>query len=187
MVLPAWIIAGMTDIHTCPQPDSFVGYNNRVNRHEVGMNIEYRESAPSIEHYFPLFETTGWNREYSVAPDDLAKALAGSQYVVAAWVDGMLVGTGRVVTDGVLHAMLYDVIVHPDYQGRGIGSTLVSMLVQWCCAANIRAIELFCARGRSSFYGKNGFNPRPQNAPGMSYAKQTPTARPRHKVFDRSR
>lgn len=151
------------------------------------MSIEYKTTAPSIEPYFALFETTGWNREYSVTPEDLVKALSGSQYVVAAWDEGKLVGTGRVVTDGVLHAMLYDVIVHPDFQGHGIGSTVLSMLVEWCCAAGIRDIQLFCARGRSSFYGKNGFNPRPLNAPGMSYAKQPPSNRPRRKVLDRSR
>lgn len=151
------------------------------------MNIEYQTSAPSIDNYFALFETTGWNREYKVTPDDLAKALAGSQFVVAAYNDGKLIGSGRIVTDGVLHAMLYDVIVHPDFQDHGIGSTILDMLVQWCCAANIRDIELLCARGRSSFYGKNGFNPRPQNAPGMTYAKQPPTARPRRKILDRSR
>jgi GNAT superfamily N-acetyltransferase len=151
------------------------------------MNIEYKTSNPSIEDYYALYETTGWNREVNVTPADLARALTGSQYVVAAYVDGKLVGSGRVVTDGVLHAMMYDLIVHPDYQGRSIGSTILGKLVQWCCAANIREIELFCARGRSSFYGKNGFNPRPQNAPGMSYEKESPSPRPRRKVLDRSR
>jgi len=150
------------------------------------MDIEYQTSAPPKDSYFTLFETTGWNRDYNVTPDELVRVLAGSQYLVAAYDEGKLVGSGRVVTDGVLHAILYDVIVHPDYQGRNIGSTILGMLVHWCCASNIRDIELFCARGRSSFYGKNGFNPRPQNAPGMSFTKEAPTPRPRRKVLGRS-
>jgi GNAT superfamily N-acetyltransferase len=154
---------------------------------EASMHIEYQTSNPSIEDYYSLYETTGWNREFNVTSADLARALAGSQYVVTAYVDEKLVGSGRVVSDGVLHAMIYDLIVHPDYQGHSIGSTILSRLVQWCCGANVREIELFCARGRSSFYGKNGFNPRPQNAPGMFYEKESPAPRPRHKVLDRSR
>jgi GNAT superfamily N-acetyltransferase len=151
------------------------------------MSVEYRTSPPSMESYFDLFETTGWNREYSVTSQELATTLAGSQHVVTAYEGEKLVGSGRVVTDGVLHAMIYDLIVHPDHQGHSIGSTILDMLVQWCCAAGIRDIELFCARGRSSFYGKNGFNPRPQNAPGMFFEKESPTPRARHKVLDRSR
>jgi GNAT superfamily N-acetyltransferase len=158
-----------------------------VDPHEEGMNIDYQIGVPAIEPYFALYETTGWNREYTITPDELGRVLAASQYVVAAYDEGKLIGSGRVVTDGVLHAMLYDVIVHPDYQGHGIGSAILGMLVQWCCCSNIRDIQLFSTRGRSSFYGKNGFNPRPQNAPGMSYEKQPPSARPRHKVLDRSR
>ena len=151
------------------------------------MKIDYQTTAPATDSYYKLYETTGWNRELSVTPADLARALAGSQYIVAAYVDGKLVGTGRVVSDGVLHAMLYDLIVHPDYQGHSIGSTILGMLVQWCCAANIRDIELLCSRGRSSFYGKNGFNPRPQNAPGMAFEKEAPMPRTRRKVLDRTR
>ena len=143
------------------------------------MNIEYQTSNPSSDQYFALFETTGWNREFLVTPDDLAIAVANSQYVVTAYDGEKLIGFGRVVTDGVLHAMLYDMIVHPDYQGRGIGTTILGMLVKWCNEAHIRDIQLFCARGKSAFYGKSGFNPRPGDAPGMSYMRQKGALKPR--------
>lgn len=28
---------------------------------------------------------------------------------------------GRAITDGEYHATIYDVVVHPDYQGQGMG------------------------------------------------------------------
>jgi hypothetical protein len=54
-----------------------------------------------------------------------------------------MVGFGRIVTDQVLHAMIY-----------------------------IRDIQLFCARGKQAFYEKHGFVVRPIDAPGMQYQRE---------------
>ncbi|MBN2678532.1 MAG: GNAT family N-acetyltransferase [Anaerolineaceae bacterium] len=149
------------------------------------MSIDYQTSLPDAEACLRLFDTTGWNHDYKVTASDYARALAESQYWVSAYDGQKLIGFGRVVTDGVLHAMIYDMIVDPDHQGCGIGSTILNMLVKWCTASNIRDIQLFSARGRSSFYGKNGFNPRAVNAPGMDYAKQPAAGRVKRKVYSR--
>jgi hypothetical protein len=37
--------------------------------------------------------------------------------------------------------------------------------------ANIRDIQLFCARGQRAFYEKRGFVARPDDAPGMQYKR----------------
>jgi len=42
------------------------------------------------------------------------------------------VGFGRIVTDGILHAMVYDLITDPEYQGSGVGSEVLRMLVAKC-------------------------------------------------------
>jgi GNAT superfamily N-acetyltransferase len=135
------------------------------------MKIAFEHQPPSLENFFSLFETTGWNREYRATPEELGRAIANSQFVVAVYDGEILVGFGRLVTDGVLHAMIYDMIVHPAYQGRGIGTQILQMLLQWCQRANIRDIQLFCAQGKWAFYEKNGFVRRPADAPGMQYSK----------------
>jgi len=61
------------------------------------------------------------------------------------------------VTDQVLHAMIYDLIVDPGYQRQGLGSQVLDRLVARCQEANIRDIQLFCARGKQAFYEKHGF------------------------------
>jgi N-acetylglutamate synthase-like GNAT family acetyltransferase len=58
-------------------------------------------------------------------------------------------------------------IIHPDYQGRGLGSRVLERLVQNCKEHNIRDIQLFSAKDKSEFYEKFGFEKRPTNAPGM--------------------
>jgi GNAT superfamily N-acetyltransferase len=45
---------------------------------------------------------------------------------IAAWYDGVLVGVARVITDGYLYAALADIVVHPDYQRRGVGRQLMN-------------------------------------------------------------
>ncbi len=131
------------------------------------MEIKYRVQIPDRQQFLALFDTTGWNHEYQATADELARMLTNSQFLVAAYDGEGLVGFGRVVTDGVLHAMIYDMIVRPDYQGQGIGTRILHMLVQWCRQGRIRDIQLFCAGGKRAFYEKNGFMARPADAPGM--------------------
>lgn len=133
------------------------------------MIIMLKNKIPSIEKFWPLFLSTGWNDEYALSPQELSSALCNSWYVVSAYEDERLIGLGRVVSDGILHAMIYDLIVDPGFQERGVGSQVLEKLVERCLDANIRDIQLFCARGKEEFYRKRGFVPRPLDAPGMEW------------------
>lgn len=131
--------------------------------------IQYTTSRPAIDQFWQLFLTTGWNDEYHLAPDDLSRALEHSWHMVCAYERERLIGFGRVVSDTSLHAMIYDLIVDPDYRQRGIGGYILEQLVERCLEEKIRDIQLFCARGKRAFYEKRGFSARPEDGPGMSY------------------
>jgi GNAT superfamily N-acetyltransferase len=135
----------------------------------MGMELEYRESLPDPSEYFALFESTGWNQEYGLTPEELHAAVGRSWFLLTAYWEGRLVGTGRVVSDGVLHALIVDVIVPPEYQGSGIGTSIMARLIERCRAARIRDVQLFCARGKAPFYRRLGFVDRPAEAPGMDF------------------
>jgi Sortase and related acyltransferases len=137
------------------------------------MSIIYKNDQPQMEQYFNLFETTGWNAEYCLNKEELSHSVKNSYYTVSAYDAKKLVGFGRVVSDGIIHAMIYEMIVDPDYQGEGIGSTILNMLVDKCLANNIRDIQLFCAKGKKVFYERHGFTARENNAPGMQYKRDT--------------
>ena len=134
--------------------------------------IEYRTDLPSTEPVWALFQTTGWYASAPVTPEELILAVSNSWFWIAAYDAERLVGFGRIVTDEVLHAMIYDLIVHPDYQMRGIGSRILERLVDQCLRLGIRDIQLFCARGKRAFYEKRGFAARPDDAPGMQYQRE---------------
>jgi ribosomal protein S18 acetylase RimI-like enzyme len=135
------------------------------------MSITYKTDLPQIDQYFSLFETTGWNSEYCLTKEDMSLSLSNSYYTVSAYEELRLVGFGRIVSDGIIHAMIYEMIVDPDYQGEGIGSSILKMLVDKCLKNNIRDIQLFCAKGKQIFYERHGFSVRENNAPGMQYER----------------
>jgi ribosomal protein S18 acetylase RimI-like enzyme len=136
------------------------------------LSVELRTELPTTEQFWNLFMTTGWNRDYQLSPEDLIKAIANSWHTVSVYVHDKLVGFGRVNTDGIMHAMIYEVIVDPDYRRNGFGTRIVDTLVNKCLEANIHDIQLFCAPGYQSFYEKCGFKGRPSTAPGMDYCRR---------------
>ena len=131
------------------------------------LKILYRETLPAPADYHQLFETTGWNQSYRADADELYRAISSSWYMLSAYSRDELVGFGRVVSDGVLYALICDLIVKPSCQGRGIGSTLLNKLIDRCRRRQVRVIWLFSAEGKSSFYKVFGFDERPADAPGM--------------------
>jgi ribosomal protein S18 acetylase RimI-like enzyme len=136
------------------------------------MSTEYRYDLPDQDAFYRLFETTGWNEDYQVNRDELFQALKNSWYTLSAYENEKLVGFGRLVCDGVLHAVLFDVIIHPDFQNRG--KKIAHDLVIKCIAHKIRDIQLFCAKGKIGFYEKCGFVKRPHNGPGMEIKMKYP-------------
>jgi GNAT superfamily N-acetyltransferase len=130
-------------------------------------DIEYCTNQPNRDAYSALFETTGWNAKYKATPEDLARALGNSWYILSAYAEGELVGFGRVMCDGVMHAMIFDLIVHPTHQRRGIGSEILRRILSVCSDAAIPDVQLFAAMDMAPFYEKHGFTLRPNNAPGM--------------------
>ena len=141
------------------------------------VKITLSEQLPDKNEYFSLFLTTGWNDEYKATADELERTNKNSWFVVAAYDENKLVGFGRIVTDLVLHAMIFDMIVLPDYRRKGVGTLIVKALVKKCKEQGIRDIQLFCAKGKRSFYEKNGFEARAKDAPGMQLRKEKSSIR----------
>lgn len=142
-----------------------------TNEGRVKMPILFDESVPSQEQFWRLFQTTGWNQSYRATPEELIQSVANSQWVLGAYDGNRLVAFGKIVTDQIIHAMVYDLIVLPDYQERGLGTRILETLVGKCLDHGIRDIQLFCAKGQSGFYRRRGFSKRPTDAPGMQYRR----------------
>ena len=135
--------------------------------HRCDPGIVYSTLPPDKTEFFKLFETTGWNASYRLTEEELVQAVRNSWHTVSAYDGPRLVGFGRTLCDGIVHALILDMIVVPEYRLKGIGSEILRRLLEHCRSAGIRDIQLFCAKGKSGFYEKNGFTQRPGDAPGM--------------------
>jgi len=79
-----------------------------------------------------------------------------------------VVASGRLVSDGFIQCFICEMIVMPEYQGRGLGKEVMTNLLEHCKNNGIRWVQLACAKGKTGFYEKFGFQQRAAEAPGMN-------------------
>ena len=131
--------------------------------------IEYINKIPSIDDYWPLYLSTGWNSVYNADEATIESAISNSTYAVSAYSNGKMVGFARAVSDKVMYATVYDVMVLPEYKNKGIGSELVANITEQCKKAGVFSVHLFAADGTEPFYNQHDFKARPANMPGMRH------------------
>ena len=89
------------------------------------------------------------------------KALENGLFNVSAISEGKVVGMGRLVGDGAMYWYLQEIIVLPEYQGKGIGKSIVNRLIKHIRSSAIPAtkieVSLTAVKGKESFYEKFGF------------------------------
>jgi GNAT superfamily N-acetyltransferase len=90
-------------------------------------------------------------------PAHLTTVFSNSMFKCFVYVDGRLVGAGRILADGLDCAYLADVAVHPDHQGRGLGSAVISELVR--LAGDHTKIIMYANPGTEGVYTRLGFLP----------------------------
>ncbi len=88
-------------------------------------------------------------------PEALARVFGNSMFTCFVYGDGALVGAGRVLADGLDCAYIADVAVHPEHQGRGLGTAIIRRLVG--LSNGHKKIILYANPGTEAFYGKLGF------------------------------
>lgn len=130
-------------------------------------NIDFCTDCPNPEEYHKLFLTTDWNNEYCFTKEEIERSILNIWYTIAAYAGQELIGSGSILSDGIHHALIVNMIVHPNYQNKGIGTTILRLLVEKCRECRIRDIQLFAVENKYNFYKKFGFVARPDNAPGM--------------------
>lgn len=105
--------------------------------------------------------------------DGVKDMLGNTDLVISAWDGPRLVGFGRVLTDYVYRASIWDVIVDPEYQGQDIGTQIMERILHH---PSLKRVELFwlCTRDKQAFYEKLGFSSREQTGMVWDRTKHSP-------------
>lgn len=118
-------------------------------------NIIFTEEKRFTEKQIQdLFLSVNWvSGNY---PSRLHKALKNSSTVITAWDNGHLIGLLRALDDSEMMAYIHYVLVHPDYQGRGIAGTMIEMIKEKY--KEYLYIEIMPEESKNAlFYKKHGF------------------------------
>lgn len=118
------------------------------------MNINLREDKTLNQNQvINLYKANRWSA--GEKPKELIAALANSDAVITAWHDDRLVGLGNAISDGYLVVYYPHLLVHPEYQGAGVGQMIMQKFQekyggfhQQILVANNHAVK---------FYRKCGF------------------------------
>ena len=125
------------------------------------MDIKYKNQI-SVADFNYLRKTVGW---HEIEENQALTGIQNSAFIISAVHDNKTVGLTRVVGDGGYVMIIVDVIVLPEYQGKGIGKTMMQKAIEYIKNSlqegQFVFVNLMSAKGRESFYSQFGFEMRP--------------------------
>jgi len=116
-----------------------------------------RLSVTHIDQLWRLYQNEWWSRGRRL--DDVRRSVEHSDliFAYANCASGRLSAFARVLTDFVYKAVLFDVIVDPQYRELGLGRALLEAVTCHPALLFVEHIELYCRPELTRFYEKWGF------------------------------
>jgi GNAT superfamily N-acetyltransferase len=104
-----------------------------------------------------LYRSAWWSEART--PEAVRRLLEGPSlfFCIREPAGGRPVALARAITDGVYKAMVFDVIVHPEHQGEGLGVRVMDDLLADPRLAAVQHVELYCRPELEPFYVRLGF------------------------------
>ncbi len=126
-------------------------------REGLTLRLGDQPSPQEIQQLQALFQAAAfWAENRCVG--DIAVAIANSKPVLSVWDEACLIGFARATSDGVYRATIWDVVVHPDYRGAGVGRRLVERMLTHPHLSKVERIYLMTTH-QQQFYEQVGFQP----------------------------
>lgn len=131
------------------------------------MSIKYIEKVPNIDEFNTLSDSVGWGR---TGEEIFKEAMKHTLFSICVYDDNKLIGYGRIIGDKTIFLHIHSVKVHPEYQGKKIGTKIMQELLKKIdeykeINPDIRTY-LGAAKDKEGFYEKFGFERRPNGDVG---------------------
>lgn len=131
--------------------------------------IEYSNLPLSVETYNHLRRKAGW---HEIAFDRALAALEASLFMITASTGEQVVGCGRITGDGGIYFYIQDILVVPEFRGRGIGTEIMKRithhLAQAAPAGSGAFLGLVSSPGLEHFYARFGFSRLTDDSPFLA-------------------
>jgi ribosomal protein S18 acetylase RimI-like enzyme len=113
------------------------------------------KSAIDFDKLQNLFNLAAfWARDRKI--EDLKIAINNSNPVITVWDKECTIGFARATSDGIYRATIWDVVVHPKYQGLGLGRKLVETVLSHPLVNRVEKVYLMTTH-QQKFYERIGF------------------------------
>lgn len=133
--------------------------------------MEYCENSLTYQDYVSLRSTVGWN---NFAEEQVSRSISNSVYSVTVINNREAIAMGRLIGDGIYY-LIVDIVVKPEFQGRGIGSKVIDMLLAYVDKGTPiggrSSVQLIAEKGKENFYVKKGFKLIPHEFCGSGMRK----------------
>ena len=129
--------------------------------------FKFLPRAPAVEDYLRLRKITGLS---PFSESAVETGLSGTYFGVSLLYEETVVGMGRIVGDGGLFFQIVDVAVDPDHQGRGLGFSIMSILMEYLeeYAPTSAYVSLLADVPANRLYEKFGFRETAPKSVGMA-------------------
>ncbi|WP_211747215.1 GNAT family N-acetyltransferase [Paenibacillus sp. Marseille-Q4541] len=133
--------------------------------------IEVTHDIPSAESYLNLRRAAGLSE---MSREGAEKGLPATLFAVSLRDGDKLIGMGRVVGDGGLQFFVSDIAVHPDFQGKGYGKTIMKEIKAYIDehVPGGGIVSLIADKPADRLYEQFGFADAAPNSLGMWFKQK---------------
>ncbi|MGG0655764.1 GNAT family N-acetyltransferase [Rummeliibacillus pycnus] len=116
------------------------------------ISIKYKLESDDLPILKNIYQSVGWMKHDE---EVIQKVFDASTHKVFVMEGEKIIGFARALSDGVFNATIYDVVVHKDFQNKGVAKIVVEDLLKQL--EHVSCIQLIATTGNDTFYKKFGF------------------------------
>nr|YP_009393626.1 hypothetical protein [Caloglossa beccarii]ARW62188.1 hypothetical protein [Caloglossa beccarii] len=140
-------------------------FNNNGEIINIYLNINNNINLYDLEK---LCDSVGWVRR----PIKKVKIAINNSFLIAHLFyycnnQKKLIGFARATSDHSFNATIWDVVIHPNFQSKGLGKELMTQVIKYLRFYDISTITLFADPHVTKFYKHLGFVIDPDGVKGM--------------------